>query len=89
MAMTIADAEELLRFSALLETYVNNISRETRAVTTGFNVLKGTWHDEKAEAFEGRLRELLGAFNSFKSNTDELIPHLRIMAQHLKDYHTS
>lgn len=89
MAMTIADAEELIRFSGMLETYVNNISQETKAMSAGFNMLKDTWRDGKAAAFEERLRELLGAFNNFKANTDELIPYLRVLAQHLKNYQGS
>lgn len=89
MPMTIADPEELRRFSGLLDSYVKNLERETNRVSAGFGKLRETWRDQKAAGFEQRLRELLSALNSFKENTDELIPYLCAMAQKLEDYHNS
>ena len=85
---TIGNPEELVNFAQVLEQYINTIEQETGRLTSAFNHLCESWRDQKRAAFEETYHSLLNSLSAFKENASEQIPHLRIMAEDLRTYHS-
>jgi uncharacterized protein YukE len=82
----IANPDELVNFANALEHYLNTLEQETSRLTSGFNQLGDSWRDQKRMEFEEIYHNLLGSLAAFKENANQQIPHLRIMAEDLRQY---
>jgi hypothetical protein len=86
MAQAIGDPEVIINFSNVLEHYINTLEEETGRLNSAFEQLGESWQDQQRTSFEETYKQLINALNSFKANTSEQIPHLRIMAEDLSTY---
>lgn len=86
MSQIHVDPEELRRFAAALEQYVENVETETSGISTKFNILGETWKDYKHEQFANDFSELQAQISAFKNKAEEYAPYLYSLAASLDPY---
>ena len=86
MSMAIANPEEIIEFSNVLEHYLNTVDEETGRLNSAFQQLSESWQDQQRASFEETYNQLLSALSAFKENATQQIPHLRTMADDLNTY---
>lgn len=86
MAQAIGDPEEIRNFANNLEHYINTVWDETGKLNSAFTQLGETWKDQQHASFEETFRQLLGALENFKNNSEQQLPYLRQMAEDLATY---
>lgn len=86
MPNAIANPEEIVKFSNVVEHYIQILEEETSRMDSAFQQLGDTWKDQQRAAFEETYRQLNNTIMAFRNNAQEQIPHLRQMAADLETY---
>lgn len=86
MPDAIANPEEMIKFSNVIEHYIQMLEEETNRMNSAFQQLGDTWKDQKRVSFEETYRVLNDTITVFKNNAQEQIPYLRQMAADLETY---
>lgn len=86
MPNAIANPEEIIKFSNVVEHYIQVLDEETGRMDSAFQQLGDTWKDQQRASFEETYRSLNNTITAFKNNAQEQIPHLRQMAADLETY---
>lgn len=86
MSNAIANPEEIIKFSNVVEHYIQILEEETNRMNSAFQYLGDTWKDQQRASFEETYIALNNTITAFKNNAQEQIPHLRQMAADLQTY---
>jgi len=86
MSMAKGDPDELERFAASLNSFLETVNDATNSLNNSFGALGDTWQDEKRAQFEEEYNALIKQLTVFNENASEHIPYLRTLASRLRDY---
>ena len=86
MNQAIGNPDELEAFAHSLQAYLDQINEATGRLNQQFGALGDTWQDAQRARFEEQFEDLLRQISAFDANASEQIPHLRVMADKLRDY---
>lgn len=86
MGQAHGNPEELRLFANALQHYLDTLEDETGQLDGAFNQLGDTWDDQKRREFEEVYRQLRGALDAFREQSNDQIPYLHQLATDLETY---
>lgn len=86
MSQVYVDPEEMERFAAALNAFLDDLQAAHGGLDHAFQALGETWRDEKRARFEEEYQALRQHLASFEASAREQVPYLFAQAAHLRDY---